>query len=552
MDNYTYEQAVAAGKKAVAAGDTESANEIASYIDSKGLKPTPVPLSEKAGGMVDRAGAAVEDFQQRGEATTGDFQQRAVEGFAGGGIGVSPTAHVVGAGIEYAAGRGVDFIKSFAPQEVQDKVATWAQGGMTATAEAVGNFLEKHPTAMEGVQALGRGYAAVSEWMQDNPALARDFETLFDIGSITMPAAKVGPVLDTALGETGKKLARKGIKQKIDEGRQGVRDLIYPDSRYGSGDTDEAGLLNTRTYDGTDREKEVSEALLLSDKIKPNRSYGYNQARAFEAVDTQRKELTKTIMKAGNPKVDKPDLHNEIAMAIEELGTLPGTELLVGDTKVMAENLLNTAMKLFDESSGRAMGVMQARRNFDKIVADARGDQFNPDKASAIQAVNRIVRDALNESVRKSVGGSGDDVYHFLRQQHLLLEGADTLYDNMKKEELNLVKRMWSNVTRLGHLPRTPLALGATMVVAAKFLPAASLVAGTALAGYGVKQAATSATSKRALGELLQNVNSAIKTSENSAMISQLKADRLLLIEMMRDSTPEEERIPMKGAGNGG
>ena len=516
--------------------------------------PPETPIAD----AMERGEGAVDDFMARGDATGDQFQKRVAEGVWGpSGFGVSDTAQVAAAGIEYAAGRGLDALAAFTPQEVQDAAGEFIMKGVTAGAEVVNDFLQKNPKAMEGVEALKSGYGAVTKWLNENPGMANDFSAVFDIVTAATPAKKVSPVIDSTLGEAGRKIKLKGVTQSIDESREATRNLIYPDEKYGAGDTDEAGLLNSRTYTGTAKEDEIAEALLITDKIKPDKSYAYNQARAYEAVDTQRVEMETVIKKAGNPKVDRELLIKEITESLGELGTAPGTEMLVGNTKEMAENLLTTAIRIFDETDGRALSMVKARREFDKVVRQARGDQFDPEKASAASVVNRIVRNSMNDSVQKAVGPkAGDDVYHYLRQQHLLLEGADNLYDSMKKEQLNLVTRAWANVTRLGHLPRTPLALVSTGAAAGTLASTgiggiALGAVGVGLVGRGLYKGATSATAKKGLGELLIAINKGIKTSENSAMIKTLKADRLLVIEMLKESTPEEERPPLRTAGNG-
>lgn len=66
---------------------------------------------------------------------------------------------------------------------------------------------------------------------------------------------------------------------------------------------------------------------------------------------------------------------------------------------------------------------------------------------------------------------------------------------------------------------------------------AGGLTAGTYIAG----RILTSGKAKQALGGLLVSLNQAIKKSESSAMIEQLKADRLALIAYMNQREKDEK-----------
>ena len=527
--------------------------------------PSDTPIAdgfEKVMGYAGEQGQALaQEFGQRKDATQNQFMERTAAGMFGPpGIGVADTGIIAGAGIEYATGRALDAAAMVVPEPVKDYALDLINRGLTAGGERVEDFLANNPEAREGVMALKDGYESVSQWLaKTRPGLAGDFKAIFDIGSAVIPAAKIAPVVDATLGKAGQRLTVAAAKQKQGNQREAVRNFIYPENKIGEGVTDEAdSWARQRTYEGSGRENEIAEAMLISDKINANRTYTYNQARAYDAVADYSKELKQTIMKAGNPPVDKDVLLQNIMDGLGDLGKAPGTEMLVGDTKTMAENLLNTAMSLMDSSSGRAMGVLKARQEFDKIVRRARGDQFDAtgEKDSAIMAVNRIVRDALNESVRNSLPKSGaGNVYYSLRQQHLLLEGADILRSRMIQEQENVFTRIAHNVARVTHLPKTPLALATTIGVGAGLLQgpvgaAMAIGGGAGLAGWGAKQLVTSPTTKKKIAQMLTGVNTAIKKSENAEMIKTLKADRLLLIEMLREYTSEDERVPLQAAGN--
>jgi len=510
------------------------------------------PVADELGGLADRLTASVDDFNTKGQATTDKALERMGKGTFGPSY-ISPSAHMAAAGIEYGAGRAIDVVTSFTPQEIQDGVGDLVEKGMTAAGETVTAFLQENPKAMAGVEALKQGYEAFTNWANDNPVLANDMSSVFDVTSALLPPTKIGPVLDKTVGRVSRLLKRKGTTQSINQRREGIKELVYPENKIGEGITSEGPLpLRTRKYRGTMREDEITEALVISDVVDPNRTFNHNQHAVSKKVASEKKALDKTIRDGGNPKVDIASVREDIQAGIDDLQNLPNVELLVGDGEQMAQNFLRTADKMFAElgPNPTALQLLNMRRKFDIEVARARGNQFDAtgQKDTAITLVNKTVRDSLNNAVMKALPNS--DIYHSLRHQHLMLSGYDILRKRMFDEQENTVKRLWHNVARLGHLPKTPLALGATAVAAAPLATPVSAAATVALGGYLGYKGITGSGSKKALGSLLAAVNKSINASENHMMIETLKADRLILIEMIKQQTSEDERPPLKEAAN--
>jgi len=73
------------------------------------------------------------------------------------------------------------------------------------------------------------------------------------------------------------------------------------------------------------------------------------------------------------------------------------------------------------------------------------------------------------------------------------------------------------------------------------FAPWVTGLLGIFLVGKGIKGLAMSPNARIGVGKLIKTVDKAILTSENPSMIKQLRADRALLIELMKDAETSEE-----------
>ena len=130
-----------------------------------------------------------------------------------------------------------------------------------------------------------------------------------------------------------------------------------------------------------------------------------------------------------------------------------------------------------------------------------------------------------------------------LEKQSNLYRAKVPVIEKAKNDASNSIGRIWQNVTGVTGLkmPSTPLAIGITGAALAGWLPAIIGGVGVGIAGRAVYKGAISPELKKFLGQTLIASSKAIKQAKNPETIKQLRADRALILELLKNSKVEEE-----------
>ena len=553
MAELTEQDYIEGAQRALDAGDQEAANIIREqylqFKEQQGSSYQAPSFSEIGSGLVEdlsKAGStlasgvsgAVEDYQQDNLQFSKYQSPAATAAVLGVTEGVLPAAG------EAVIGAGKAALQAVTPAFIEEPFVN----GAVEAFGAAGDFIMNNDWVGPVLNMAKESLADYSNWKnssEENQRKARVLESTIDIASIIAPASKAKFLTD-GWEDSGRKLVAAGDKKKFTNKQEGVVALLEPRNMgKSSGRVTEEGPLRTKTYNPTEQEQLAINVVTGLPDIKPNRSATYNMNVVQDEIGKSTDRLNKRIAARGNPKVDAELIQQELTQDLNNLFKSPaffGNKAVVSHAKRM-QNLAN---KLILDSDGTALGLLNSRRELDRVLKANSPAVFDADFENAKSQAMRIIRNKLNASVAEAVPET--DVLRQLKRQNLMFNALDTLTDKSNVEDLTAVARALTRLEKATGLnaPTSVIGLTATAGIGTTALAYSGtlgyLAAGAGVVGgmYALRAAQRSGTLKQTLGVALTGLNKAIKTSEG-ALLKQLKADRLAVIAYMQDAREESE-----------
>ena len=396
-------------------------------------------------------------------------------------------------------------------------------------------------------QAFGQGYDAYAEWKKENPQDAKTFESVVNIGLIAAPAkvkSKASPV--PSFGRTATKVERAGIKQKAARTRRQVQDMLFPEKPTAEmvARTKQEGFIRRNVLDLTNREKQMIDNVMKIPEVKTSRSYQYNYNAIRNANQAKANQLKADLDKM-NIVIHPETVQSGIAANLDNL--LKTNHYLASD-KQMANHLqlnIKTAQDILAKHPPTPSGLLDARREFDRVLRNQMPKAFDP-KAATVQAESaRLIRSTINDTINSSA--RSQHVKKRLTEQHTLYNAMDMLAPKAMQEASHGMGRLWQNLSRAMQVKmdmnRTWAVIAGTSAFSAAGGMLAGLSGGLALGAVGVMavKGYQSPSTKIALGKILKMTDQAIQKSTNPDMIRQLRADRAIAQDLFELPVQEEE-----------
>ena len=538
---YTQAQLEQGIKNAIAAGDNQSANEIANLLDAQfpdrqPLEPvtdiTPQPessLLERAGQVIQRRGAGIEETLTRPLAL--GLPQ---EGALGVGEKLVRTLGDVAGGVGEIAGDAVmTGISYLTPDLVKEAV------------DDAFNYVSQTEAGKEGLRLASLSADKYKGWADANPDDAKLLESYFNIGALIAPPTKMkAPVLDVAetLEDTGGNLLKNGRSKIRGEERELITAMLEPDAKHLTGeDFDVSEITQKITYNPqSPYTQETLDIVTDSGVVKPKKTYTYNSKKLGEAAKRERKILEARLAKE-DVVLDKANTIGEIQTKAQEF--LDEAQRTLGDeTKLKQVNsIFGEAVRQIQNSDGSLLGLLEARRGVDKFTRSFDG-KVDFTTQNSLATASRAVRNAMNEILEREAKNT--EVARSLRKQAAFLDSAKIVNKKISKDGRHILTRVGKVVGN--YLPRTPIAIAATASTGAGFVatgwPLLAAGVGSALI-YGGGKAALSGQSRELLGKIIADTGTAIKKAEKLGhfdAVEQMKADRLVLVSLLNESPTEE------------
>jgi hypothetical protein len=535
----TREEYIEAGKKAVAAKDYKSANEIAAAIskmDAENAPPdAPVVTQEEPqtyiGGVKKRFGESdfvtpvtegLQDLSRRADVT------RSPE--MGGMEGQNTLSRNIGLGASQLGRTGGELLMEAGGVLVPEVVK-----------EAAGDaweVLKQSPYAMALAKAAGWSMEEYQKVAEENPRAAEEFETLVDVGTLFSPRPDL-----LNLDKKVRDAKAAGYKDSQRKEKIALTGLMEPEgvARTARIKTEKQGLLGTETWIPDEFDDELIDGLLTIPGINPYGSYHDFFRTLQDHVEGQRTKLD-NLVETQNKKVDLDDLNSELEFAIEDFMNSDIYGMASGPAQEVFQRYVEQAVKILKSEGNDVKGVLNARRRFDKALHES-GQSLEPDVSNYQSQAARLVRNVFNDYLKRNT--SGDDVHNLLDQQHKALTALDRTVNRRNKEARTAPSRLVQNIQE-----NTGIVLGSSALTV---LATLSAVSGNPLLGAGLGAAAgATLISKqiyrhgkrevlRGYAELLSATDKAIKTINDPLKLEAMELDRMVIVDMINEVRNYEE-----------
>lgn len=490
-----------------------------------------------------------------------EIQKATEEGDQSMGEAIFQTAGKVGAGaiLDFiseglvSAARGVSFIT---PDVIEDPMKD-------AVAGAAISFLDTE-VGKAGLEAAKSGFEAWDDWSAQHPRAARSIESVVNIGALIAPVKgkpsarpvsgptapprinlatglpEAGSPANTALGRTADRLTRAADAQTTARRQEFAEQLIQPKPtarvrQEQVARSSEQGVLRSRVVEPSPAEARAAAEVVNIPDVKPSQSLLAN-ANVIRRELSDEAENLRTLLDENPVSVSPREVEKSLELAQQRILDQP---LIVGNAARVSQRLVNEAQRIVGQHPNTSSGLLQARKEFDRFVETQRGGSvFDPALENATSIAVREVRQTLNNII--AVKNPSVGVRESLGRQSNLFVALDNMTPKIADMYNNAALRLWQNAMRVlpfrgefNQLMATVAGVGG-LGASAAFAPMFTTLAGLGLGAYAGTKLVTAPGAKRALAGLIRQTDSALKTATDPVMISNLRADRALVLELMR------------------
>jgi len=486
-----------------------------------------VRLSKPSEEYVTRMEGFIERVPQKIEEGKQEYAQR-VEALNPLENPLLPFAAEVTSGVATAALTAGDIITDYVISSVPNSVRKGAEDAY--------NQIKDADWFQEAMRFAEMGIDKYNEWKTQNPGREALVDNTIDLSILFSPRP------DLNINVVERKARGRSNKTNIENFRLGVETLIKPESFDTMDVVEEVGVLRSQKWIPDEKSNEIVGVLETTPNLDPNRSYTYNMRVVQQNIENQAKQLEEFIGAAGNPKVNSSDLVAEMSAALDQFKQSAGFRGITPESQTIVLELANDALSLVQKYGNDAMGILQARKEFDKLMNEAYVGVLDSASATGRAKATRVVREVLNEKLKQIT--PGDEAHHLLNHQHNSYLALDRMVNKRNKELDNALRRTAQRLKDAALLPSTLGSLYFTGTVAAGLVggvgPAAAIGA-TGAALYGSVKLLSKANRQQVLADTLSAVNKAIKKTEDTTILYELKADRLIILDLLQQEQASEE-----------
>ena len=469
------------------------------------------------------------------------------------------------------AGAAIDGISFMIPDSVEDPIKQQLAYAWEWTMNTEGG--------QEAKEALNKGTEAYSKWKEENPQLAKTFESVVNVGLVLAPVkgAKgkprtvfAGPVEGPQLNpkqNTLQKIASSSVKagatQAKNERFEDIRALLAPaitkeNITQRTPDGESALVPATKFKDATLKPSStdipVIEHIASLKNINPKKG----ATDAIVKVQALQSKLDGEIAKIlsrkdiAGKKVNIASLNGRVNYALNQAIQTPAMQSIKE-----LDNMVKGYKRLLDgyikKNGNSPAGIHQSRIDFDNYIKSEKGgaafDATNPGVRSSIV---KAVRDQLNRSVDELV--PLNSVSKRRSTQNLNYRALDMLAPKGAKELEKAISHTSQNIFKLARNSRTVQGITATLVAGGGYLSyqnlsrdvLAALAIGGAVTFTGVGarylyKGAMSSTAKNNFGKFISQIDRGIARTKNPDMRLSLKRNKAYIVSLMNMPTDNNE-----------
>jgi len=410
-------------------------------------------------------------------------------------------------------------------------------------AVAAGHFLLNTDIGQEGLNAAKSGAAAWSRFKISNPRAALNIEAVVNIGVLLAPVkggTRVSP--PTALGRAGAALETKAVTQTTAKRGDFINDLVMPKQTSAVrteqvARTEETGLFRQKQVKPSKSEQNTSVEVGKIPAVGSSKTLQRNHNAISNEV-TKEANTLKSVLAEKEVIFPRKELNSKLDEALARLDENP---LIVGDASKTAEKIVGKAKEILSAKPSNGSSLLAARKELDSWIKSQKGPGvFDPNLESAITIAVREVRTALNDFLASKATSTA--VKASLKKQSTLLRAMENIAPKAADEGGNIVVRAWQNAMRVlpfrgefNQIMATAFGIGG-LGASAMFAPYFTKIVIGTIASYALGKAVMSSPVKSALSLLLKEMDKAIRLAKDKSLITSMKLDRALIVELIEMS----------------
>lgn len=426
---------------------------------------------------------------------------------------------------------------------ITDFVITSLPNSIREGAEQIFGSVKDTDSFQAAAQMAEKGLEAYESFKEANPSAAATFENVIDVSVLFSPR----PDLKVFEGPA-RRAEGKSSRYRFEQRRQGINQLLAPETReLKPGDvTEPTGLLGREQYVPDRQTVTITGTLEGIPDVDPKASYHHNMRAVQNHIADTAKQLRQFIMRSGNPRIRKNDLSAEMAQAVEEYTKSSAYRGITPDAQNIVQALAEDALKLVSESGTRntvsAMDLLNLRQQFDDLINEAYPGVLEATSASARAKASRVIRNILNDKLKELT--PGDDARQLLERQHHAYLARDIM-NNKRNREANTTLGIVAR--RLKDAALLPSTLGSLYFTGKTFVEGAGgigAVAAGGAAGLGIYATIRLMSKQNRLdlyAETLSGLNKLIRNTKESDKLFELKAHRLVILDLLRGEQESDE-----------
>ena len=468
-----------------------------------------------------------------------------------------------------AVGAAIDGISFMIPDAVEDPIKQQLAYAWEWTMNTEGG--------QEAKEALNKGTEAYSKWKEENPQLAKTFESVVNVGLVLAPVkgAKgkpktvfAGPVEGPQLNpkqNTLQRIASSSVKagatQAKNERFEDIRVLLAPQIKKENitqrAEGGESALVPSTTFRDASLKPSSSDIPVIEHiaslkNINPKKGATDAIVKIQELQNKLDGEIGKILTRKdiANKKLAPVWLNNRIDNALKEAMKTPAMQ--------GGKNLANTVAgykkvisQIIEKHGTTPLGMHKSRIEFDQFIKrESGGIAFDAQNPGIRAEIVKAVRKQLNDGVDELVGF--DSVKKRRTKQNLNYRALDMLAPKGVKEIDKAITQTSQNLLKNTRNARTIAGVTTTLgagyfgyqTLGKDMLTVLLLAGGVTIAGLGSRyliKGAMSSKTKNNFGKFISQIDRGIARTKNPDMRLSLKRNKAYIVSLMNMPTDNSE-----------
>lgn len=428
--------------------------------------------------------------------------------------------------------KGLDYILPDLPQDMKDKA------GNTVS------MLLDTEVGQVATQALKNGYEGWENFRQTHPQAAKDIESVVNIAALLPPSPKglnklILPTLGS--GKAGTALIDSANATIDQKNARYLYDFLIPEDAQKMSQTREGGLLRQAEFIPDPQQRKMVNTVRTEAGVDYSRSDIFN-ANQIQSAKDKVKRRVEAIYAGNNVSIDWTTSSQKL---IDDVNNFRSTNSqIVSDTTLnnTVDLHLTKALDILASHPKNALGVFRARQEFDRVMQEQNLNLYGGAK-TVTKAMNKVVRNSINELLDARVPKAKQE-----RLKHSdLITATNSANQSAVGTGKDAISRTLNTLRHAGvdirrHMTdlSTVVGAGAAAAVFSSTLPV--YAGGTLLAINNLK----SPKGRKLLGNLLVSIDKGIKKIQDSGVIEQLRADRVILMDMLKQPMEGQQQEQMQ------